>query len=67
MNVKQLVEYLEKQPQHLPVVYRLFSEHCLLEEKDIRQEKLCQARDDGWVHDARPDKPSQQYLVLPGN
>jgi hypothetical protein len=67
MTVRELVAYLSTQPQDLPVAYRLFSEHCLLETSDIAVETLCKARDDGWVPSARPDKATQEYLVLPGN
>ena len=44
-----------------------FSEQLLLGADDIRIERLCLPREDGWVHDARPDKPTQDYLVFPGN
>lgn len=67
MKVSDLISFLKTQPQHLPVAYRLYSEQCLLEEKDIKVEDLGIARPDGWVPSARPDKISVPYLVLPGN
>ena len=65
MTVKEFIEFLKKQPQHLHIVYRIFSEQCLLDQKDIIIEELCDPRDDGWVQDYRKDKKTQKYLVLP--
>jgi hypothetical protein len=67
MNVRELISYLSTFPQHLPVAYRVHSEQCMIEGKDIVVERCCLPRPDGWVHDARPDKETQEYLVLPGN
>jgi hypothetical protein len=67
MTVRELISLLQTYPPDLPVAYRIFSENCLLEAKDIEIEMLCEPRDDGWVADQRPDKPSIPYLVLPGN
>ena len=67
MKVSELIEFLKTQPQDLPVVYKCFSEQCLLEADDIEVRTLGVLRDDGWVHDARPDKPNTEYLVFPGN
>lgn len=66
MTVKELIEFLLQQPQDLLVAYKLHSEQCLLEEIYIEIEELCTPRDDGWIHDMRPDKPTQSYLVFPG-
>lgn len=65
MLVSELIELLKTYPQDLPVVYDIFSEQCLLEPKDIEVKPLCEARDDGWVANKRPDKPTVDYLVLP--
>ena len=67
MTVAELIEFLKTQPQDIQVAYRLFSEQCLMEKAEIRAEYLCRSRTDGWVHNARPDKPTQEYLVFPGN
>ena len=67
MNVAGLIELLKQDPQDLPVCYRLYSEWCMLEAEDISVEQLCEARSDGWVHDARPDKTTIPYLTFPGN
>ena len=67
MNVGELIEHLKTYQQDLPVCYRLFSEQILLEAKDLEVESLCHPRPDGWVENWRPDKPSQPYLVFPGN
>lgn len=67
MIVSELIEFLKTQPQHLPVVYECYSEYALLEAKSIEVDELCPSREDGWVASPRPDKPTRQYLVLPGN
>lgn len=67
MTVGELIALLQTLPAGLPVAYRLYSEQCLLEAKDIEIKPLCPARPDGWVQDARPDIPSIPYLLLPGN
>lgn len=67
MTVRELIAILQSKPQDIQVAYRCYSEWALLEEKDIDVQALCGAREDGWVHDARPDKPTFDYLTLPGN
>lgn len=67
MTVKELICFLEKQPQDLEVANRIYSEQALLEETEITIEELCLPRNDGWIADKRPDKPSKKYLVFPGN
>lgn len=67
MTVKELIVFLKKQPQDLSVAYCLHSEYCLLNIDNIDTRELGVARNDGWVHEKRPDKPTQTYLVFPGN
>ena len=67
MNVEQLVAFLKTQPQDLQVIFECYSEFRLLEEGEILVREASIARQDGWVHSKRPDKPSQVYLVFPGN
>jgi hypothetical protein len=67
MTVKELIVFLQGQPQDLPVAYRVYSEHSLLDAELIQTRSLCIPREDGWVHDPRPDKQMQDYLVFPGN
>lgn len=67
MTVKELIAILQSKPQDIHVAYRCYSEWCTLEEKDIEVMALCEPRLDGWVHDRRPDKPTQDYLTFPGN
>jgi len=66
LTVAALIAHLQTQPQELLVVYRFCSEWCALEADDIGVQELRTMRIDGWVHDARPDKPTQTYLTLPG-
>ncbi|WAC75337.1 hypothetical protein OU995_11825 [Roseateles sp. SL47] len=67
ITVSDLIAFLQTQPQHLPVAYLCCSEQTLLRTEDIVVEKGCAPRPDGWVQDARPDQPSIDYLVFPGN
>ena len=67
MTVAELIAYLQTQPQELQVAYRRCSEQVLLEVKEIEIAEKCQPRPDGWIQDKRPDKPTQTYLLLPGN
>jgi hypothetical protein len=67
MTVTELIQVLKNYPPDLQVAYCLYSEQALLSETDIKLADKCQPRSDGWVHDARPDKPKQTYVLLPGN
>lgn len=67
MKVSELIEFLQTQPQDIPVAYRLHSEQLLLEVEAIAVVDCCEARPDGWVHHARSDKPTTPYLLFPGN
>lgn len=67
MTFAEFIAYLQTQPQDTLVAYRCFSEFCLLKAEEISVLELCQPRLDGWIHDMRPDRPTQAYLVLPGN
>lgn len=67
MKVKDLITYLQTQPEDIQVAYRLWSEQCLLELEHLKVEELCEPRSDGWIQDKRIDIPTQMYLVFPGN
>jgi hypothetical protein len=67
MKVAELIAFLQTQPQDLEVIYQCYSEYALVETRDIKVTKACQPRLDGWVHNKRPDKPTQTYLAFPGN
>lgn len=67
MTVAELIAKLKTMPQHLPVAYAIYSERCLLEADDIVVGECCLPRPDGWVANKRPDKPSQEYVLFPGN
>ena len=67
MTVRELIAILQTKPQDIQVVFSQFSEWALLEADQIEVQALCAPRGDGWVHDARPDKPTQDYLTFPGN
>lgn len=67
MTVAELIAFLQTQPHDLPICYGLYSEQCLLKAGDIKVEEHGMPREDGWVHYKRPDRPSQKYLVFPGN
>lgn len=67
ITVGDLIAHLQTLPQDLPVGYHAYSEHNLLQIKDLAIEEACLPRPDGWVHDARPDKATTTYLMFPGN
>jgi hypothetical protein len=67
MTVAELIEFLKTQPQDLPVAFKIYSENSLMDVGQIEVEELGMPRNDGWVPNKRPDKPSQKYLVFPGN
>lgn len=67
MTVKELIEFLQTQPQDLQVAYRCFSEQLLLDGEDILILTASEPRPDGWIQNLRKDKPSQTYLMFPGN
>lgn len=64
MTVADLITLLQTQPQGLQVAYSKYSEFCLLEARDVVVEAHCVARPDGWVACRRPDKPTQDYLLI---
>jgi len=67
MTVAELIEHLKTFPQDLPVAFQCYSEQALMKPGDIAIKQCQPPRKDGWVHDARPDRPSVPYLVFPGN
>lgn len=67
MTVAELIAFLQTQPQDMQVIARAYSEWNLLRLDAMRQVRAGVPRADGWVHDARPDKPTQAYLAFEGN
>lgn len=67
MKVRELIEVLKNFPQELDVAYYIYSECALLKPDDLAIVDACLPREDGWVHRARPDKPTQKYLMFPGS
>jgi len=66
-TVADLIAFLQTQRQDMPVCYMCCSEYNTFEHGDFQVIPLCYPRPDGWVHDARPDREAQEYLVFPGN
>jgi hypothetical protein len=67
VTVRELIAFLQTQPQELPVAYKCYSEQVLLEQEDISVVRLCHPRPDGWIQNQRPDMPTTEYLLFPGN
>jgi hypothetical protein len=67
MTVSELIAFLQTQPQDLQVAYGLYSEQCLMVATDINVATFTPARSDGWIQNRRPDMPTQDYLLFPGN
>ena len=68
MKVKELIKYLEAQPQELDVIYRFCSEYKVMKPTDIEVTKQQPARVDGHVHDSWTDDKlaTVEYLTFPG-
>ena len=67
ISVAELIRHLQTFPQDALVAYCLHSEQILMEKKEVILFAGCEPRPDGWVHHERPDKPSQTYVLFPGN
>ncbi len=67
MTVSELIKFLETQQPDMQVAFRIYSEYSLMEAGDISVVEACEPRPDGWIHWLRDDKPSQKYLMFPGN
>lgn len=67
LTVADLIAHLQSFPPDLLVTYQCCSEQVLLEADLVTVERFGLPRPDGWVHDARPDKPTQEYVSFPGN
>lgn len=66
-TVKELIEFLQNYPEDMVVGYECYSEQRVLDLVDIEKISACAPRPDGWIHSRRPDKPTQEYLMFPGN
>lgn len=67
LTVAELIKFLKKQDPAAPVAYRQYSDQTLMALDNIEVVKGCFPRNDGWVQNARPDKPQQTYILFPGN
>ena len=67
MTVSDLIEFLKQQPQDIQVAIQMYSDYKLLDFKEIETVEMCNARSDGWIESARPDKQLQSYMLFPGN
>ena len=67
LTVSELIAVLQEMPQHLPVAFKCCSEQVLLRKSELEIVDACLPRPDGWIQDKRPDKPTTQYLLFPGN
>jgi len=67
ITVADLIQHLQTLPQDLPVAYKRYSEAAVLELDDLEVYEMQPPREDGWLHDPRPDAKKQAYLVFPGN
>jgi len=67
LTVGTLKKILDQHPDDMYIVYGCRSEQVLMMSDQVNTADLGQARNDNWVHNYRPDKPTQEYLVFPGN
>ena len=64
MIVAELIQRLQALPQDVQVIKPLWSEFILIAEDDVILTTGVEARPDGWVHDARPDKLEVTYVQI---
>lgn len=64
MTVSELIEHLKTLPPELPVAMDLWSEQIIVNIEDVTVKQLGETRADGWVPNARPDKPTTGYVVF---
>jgi hypothetical protein len=67
MTVVELIEFLKTHPQDMPILFRQYSDYTELRADQIGVEEHQVPRGDGYVGSKRPDRPSQKFLVFPGN
>lgn len=64
MKVKDLIAQLQTYDPEMLVISSLHSEYILLSDLSVDLGKAQPPRPDGWVHRARPDKPTQDYIII---
>ena len=64
MKVSEMIRLLQTHPQDMQIVISQHSEYLLLTGDSLVEIDLCEWRNDGWVHDAREDKPKIKYLLI---
>ena len=67
LTVGTLKQLLKKYDNDIKIAFSQHSEYVVMEEDDIATQMACAPRPDGWVQRKRPDKPTEEYLVFPGN
>lgn len=67
MIVKELIEFLQKQPQDMLVAHKFCSDWELIRLEDIDMVEAGEPRSDGYIHAKRPDRLIVKYLLFPGN
>ena len=64
MTVAELIVFLQKQQQDLPVVYMSCIGHRLMTAEHIVVKDLREARSDGLIQDWLKDKPLRAHVVI---
>lgn len=64
MTVTELISRLQALPQDVQVIKPLWSGYTLITAADVLLTTGVEARLDGWVHDARPDKLEVTYVQI---
>lgn len=67
MKVKDLIVHLQAQDQEMLVAYCFCSDQKLMHVEEISIIEAGEPRNDDYIHAKRFDKPSQKYLLFPGN
>lgn len=64
MRVSELIEELKKHPLDMIVIMDKHSEYIAI--RNVLEVDACEPRYDGWIHEARPDKPKKKYIWIGG-
>ena len=64
MTVADLIKYLQKQPQNLPVVFSVGDQQAMAQLDCLGIEDMCYPDRDGFIADERPFAKTRPCLVL---
>lgn len=66
-TVKELIEFLQKLPQDMPVARTVGIDECLVNLDEIKVMKLGMPKRNDEILPYLEEEPSQEYVVFPGH